>query len=189
MTGAVSVTGSAQTEEYQDVMYPQSFPPTGSVPVIFSQVMTNNDEKFVKSRQRRGSDVNQGGATRVTGMYSEFSIKLESARDGGVHGTETVAWLAIQESRESHIGTKLFEALSTPLSNAAGEECSPNARDECNGVRHDPYSIRWQSSFGFRPQVFASIATSNGPYLRCRCRTVLQPSSGVFALMSFPGTV
>lgn len=164
MVGAVDVVGSADTNDYTDVTYPQSFPPTGSMPVIFSQVMTQNDENFVKSRQRRGSDVNQGGASRAADAYTDFSVKLESARAGPVHGSETVGWLAIQESRESHIGTKLFEALSTPLVNEQGGECSPQGRDDCRGVRHDPYEIVWQSSFGFRPQVFASLATSNGEF-------------------------
>lgn len=154
--------GTTANQHYTDVTYPQTFPPTGTMPVLFSQVMTNNDENFVKSRQRRATDVNQGGnANRIAEAYEKFQVKLESSRGGSVHGTETVGWLAIQESRESHMGTKLFEALSTPLVNAAGMECSGAAAD-CLGVRHDPYEIVWQSSFGFRPQVFASIATFNG---------------------------
>ena len=104
--GSVTLSGSEDTNAHTEVDYPQSFPPTGTPPVLLSQVITYNDDAFVKSRQRRQSDANQGGlGGRAQDLLTKFQMKLESARGGPVHGEEEVGWLAIQESRESHIGT------------------------------------------------------------------------------------
>ena len=128
-------------DEYTAVTYPETFPPTG--PAVFSAVMTNNDANFVKSRQRRGSDVHQASATRAADAYSEFSIKLSQHEgDPSTNLRQLPGWHS-KSLAKSHY--KALRSVEYPACQRPRRRLQPGARDECQGVRHDLYEITWQS--------------------------------------------
>eukprot|EP01052_Picozoa_sp_SAG31_P009526 SAG31_NODE_502_length_14826_cov_5.474299_6_plen_564_part_00 len=140
--GAMFQIGSTSVEPSSDFTqtdFNQPFPADGNLPVVFSQAMTMRDSRaFLKSRQRRPD--------RLEDARKYFSVKLESEMGGDPSGTpETVGWFATQESIDGHMGSKVFEALTTPAV-----------------VTDAPYQIQFQTNFGFRPQFLASISTFNG---------------------------
>ena len=64
-----------------------------STPAVLSNVQTDNDTEFVRTRQR---------AKSVDGF--EMSLEEEEARRASGHGTETVGWLAMEQRSGSWSG-------------------------------------------------------------------------------------
>ena len=115
-----------------NVWAPVTFSETfSSTPVVLSQVQSNDDPHWVKTRQH---NVSAGG----------FDVALEEEEaSASPHGTETIGWLAIDAGQGAWNG-HLFEAIQTP-----------------EAVTHDWYSIGFGQSFGQAPRFVATLATYN----------------------------
>ena len=102
-------------------------------PVILSQVQTNNDSQFVRTRQKLA------GASGFS-----LSLEEEEALKNSGHGTETVGWLAI-ESGQGSWGELDYQAGHT-----------------ANAVNHRGYDLNFSQNFASEPSLLASLASFNG---------------------------
>ena len=103
------------------------------IPVILSQVQTNNDEQFVRTRQKQASSNN-----------FLLSLEEEEALKTSGHLTETIGWLAI----ESGAGT--WDEFQYQASHTAKE------------VTHKWHDLNFEQIFSDTPDLFASLASYNG---------------------------
>ncbi|MCP4593679.1 MAG: hypothetical protein GY842_23330, partial [bacterium] len=114
--------------------------PFSAAPVVVSQVQTNNDTHWVKTRQQNV-------------VASGFDVALEED-DGqtAAHGSETVGWLAI-EAGEGEWNDHNYKAANTS-----------------NAVTHNWYTINFGAgTFTQAPRFVAGLATydgGDGSYLR-----------------------
>ena len=102
-------------------------------PVILSQVQTDNDPQFVRTRQKQAS---------VDGF--SLSMEEEEALNNSGHATETVGWLAI-ESGQGNWGELEYQAGHTG-----------------NSVNHQGYDLNFSQDFSNEPHLLASLASFNG---------------------------
>lgn len=102
-------------------------------PVILSQVQTDNDPQFVRTRQTQAS---------VDGF--SLSMEEEEALKNSGHATETVGWLAI-ESGVGNWGELEYQAGHTG-----------------NSVNHQGYDLNFSQDFSNEPHLLASLASFNG---------------------------
>ena len=102
-------------------------------PVILSQVQTNNDDQFVRIRQKQASSNN-----------FFLSLEEEEALKPSGHLTETVGWLAI----ESGAGT--------------WDEFQYQASHTARKVTHKWHDFNFEETFSDTPNLFASLASYNG---------------------------
>ena len=123
-------TNSVTTQGWTNLSFNTDF---DSTPVILSQVQTNNDSQFVRTRQRLAN---------VDGF--SLSMEEEEALRSSGHATETVGWLAI-ESGEGSWGELGYQAGHT-----------------ANVVNHQGYDLNFTQSFDSEPYLFASLASFNG---------------------------
>ncbi len=116
---------------WKDINFKNSFEKT---PVVLSQVQTNNDKEFVRTRQQNAN-------------LDGFSLKMEEeeALNKSYHGTETVGWLAM-ESGTGFWGDLSYEAGHT------GDEVSRNW-----------HNIDFEAKFTDIPHLFASLASYDDP--------------------------
>jgi type II secretory pathway pseudopilin PulG len=98
----------------------------GSTPVVLSQVTTTNEGSAVTTRQRNVAS---------TG----FQVQLEEEEAAGAHATETVHWIAVQQTI-----TPLLEAAVTP-----------------NAVTQNWYAIGFGGSWA-APVFLADMQTTDG---------------------------
>ncbi|MEM9596077.1 MAG: Ig-like domain-containing protein, partial [Acidobacteriota bacterium] len=93
-----STVGTQVTNSWATVGYGGAF---SAAPVVFSQVQTNNDPSWVKTRHR------------LIGT-SSFQVALEEEEASATaHGNETVGWLAF-ESGGGNASGRAFQASRTP---------------------------------------------------------------------------
>ncbi len=102
-------------------------------PVILSQVQTDNDSQFVRTRQNFAS-----------GNGFKLTLEEEEALISSGHATETVGWLAI-ESGTGSWGSMNYEAGHTG-----------------NNINHNWGKINFSQNFDEAPNLFASISSFNG---------------------------
>ena len=105
-----------------------------STPAVFSQVQTNNDSDFVQTRQRN-----------ITPDGFEFGMEEEEAQKKSTHSMEQLGWFA----------------LSSGNGNWSGN--SYQAGNTADTVTHNWRNISFDSSFTIAPQLFASLASYDGP--------------------------
>ncbi len=102
-------------------------------PILFSQVQTSNDSDFVRTRQR---------AATADGF--QLALEEEEALKNTGHDLETVGWFAITP------GTGTWNGLSYQ----AGE--TPDS------VRHQFYTLEFDTPFTVAPSFLGNIATFDG---------------------------
>ncbi len=103
-------------------------------PVILSQVQTNNDSQFVRTRQKQASS-----------NSFQLSLEEEEALKPSGHNTETIGWLAI----ESGTGT--------------GDEFQYQASHTKDEVTSRWHNLNLEENFSDTPYLFASLASYDGP--------------------------
>ena len=123
-------TNKIAASDWENVSFNGNFAQT---PAILSQVQTNNDSEFVRTRQ---NNANANG-------FSLAMEEEEALRNSG-HQQETVGWLAMSSSRGEWDG----------LTYQAG-----NTGDV---VTHDWHELDF-GNFASTPNLLASIATYDGP--------------------------
>lgn len=101
-------------------------------PVVFSQVMTVNENVAVTTRHQR-----------VGSNGFEIRVQEEEAADR-IHAMETIGWVAIERGQGSYNGLD-FEVGVTP-----------------NSVTHLNYSINFATNFSAKPGFFAQMQSHNG---------------------------
>ena len=102
--GAKMVAGVMEnvSQRWKTIKFPVQF---GAKPVVFAQVVTENDLTTVVTRMRNIST-------------TEFQLRLqEEENEDGVHGVESVAWVAIEAG--SYDGTLPFEVSSKLVSSSS----------------------------------------------------------------------
>lgn len=121
--------GSMLSNQFTQVNFTNAFP---GVPAILTQVQSNNDSGFVKTRQRNSTT-------------SGFQVAMEVADSVTTpHQAETIGWLAIQTGSGMWNGHP-FVAGNTP-----------------NAVTHNWHTVDFGESLGSAPQFLASIGTYDG---------------------------
>ena len=105
-----------------------------STPAIFSQVQTDNDADFVRTRQRNSS---------ITGFA--VGMEEEEANKNSGHGSETVGWMAIET------GSGQWDDF-TYFAERTGDR-----------VNHNWTSVEFDSLFAQQPQIMANMSTYDGP--------------------------
>jgi RHS repeat-associated protein len=131
-----ATVGGNLTNVWEHVGFASAF---RDAPVVISQVQTNNDTHWVKTRQ-------QG----VTPAGFDVALEEDDAQTTP-HGIETIGWLAIEPGTGMWSGHK-YEAAKT-----------------ADAVTQDWYTISFSQSFSQAPRFVAGVATydgGDGAYLR-----------------------
>lgn len=102
-------------------------------PAILSQVQTNNESEFVRTRQDRPS---------IDGF--SLSMEEEEAFKNLSHATETLGWLAIEPGQGNWGGLE-YQAGNTDRK-----------------VGHQGYNLNFSQDFDSEPSLFASLASFYG---------------------------
>ncbi|MEM7591428.1 MAG: hypothetical protein AAF383_07900, partial [Cyanobacteria bacterium P01_A01_bin.83] len=123
-------TNLVTTEGWENVAFDADFV---NEPVVLSQVQTNVESDFVRTRQQPAS---------IDGF--SLSMEEEDALKASGHATETVGWLAI-DAGQGTWGDLQYQAGNT------GRE-----------VTHRPYSLNFEQDFVSEPSLFASLASYYG---------------------------
>ena len=123
----LSQAGSAN---WQDIGFQNSFEDT---PMVLSQVQTNNEEDFVRTRQ---------GNANVNGF--SLTMEEEEALKPSGHDSETIGWLAM-ESGQGSWGDLSYQAGYT------GDE-----------VTSGWHTIDFAEEFTDSPHLLASLASYDG---------------------------
>ena len=118
------------TEGWEDVSFANNF---AEDPLVFSQVQTNNDTNFVRTRQR---NTNNNGF--------QISMEEEEAVKSSGHGMETVGWFAISAGSGNW-------SQNNYLAGRTGDS-----------VDHKWHTIDFGNNFSQPPIFLASIATYDG---------------------------
>ena len=123
-------TNSTTSSEWEAVDFQNDFQDT---PVILSQVQTNSDHQFVRTRQKQA---NSNGF--------KLSLEEEEALKPSGHNTETVGWLAIES------GTGTWDGFEYQASHTEDE------------VTHQWHDLNLEENFSDTPYLFASLASYDG---------------------------
>ncbi|RMG99682.1 MAG: hypothetical protein D6706_05180, partial [Chloroflexi bacterium] len=124
-----ATVGPGINNQWLSVNFTSNFKTT---PVVISQVQTNNDPYWVKTRQQNSS---------VSGV--QIAMEQDSGRSN-VHGAEIIGWLAIEPGTGNWAG-HLFEAGNT-----------------ADVVTHNWHQLNFSQNFAAKPRVAAAIATYDG---------------------------
>ncbi|MCP4426739.1 MAG: RHS repeat protein, partial [Chloroflexi bacterium] len=124
-----TTTNATTGVQWETVSFNQDF---RQKPVVFSQVQSNNDPHWVKTRQNN---------TTVSGF--EVAMEEDDAQTTA-HGTETVGWVAMEVSQGSW-NNHLYEV---------GESF--------DAVTHDWYQIEFAQPYSQPPRFIGALATTNG---------------------------
>ncbi|MGF1540047.1 MAG: hypothetical protein ACFCU5_06280 [Pleurocapsa sp.] len=127
--GTVDTDANATLGAWSTVSFNNAFSET---PVVLSQVQTNNDDTFVRTRQQLTN--NQG---------FQLALEKEEALSNFNHGKETVGWLAIEQGVGTSDGLQ-FQAGIT------GEE-----------MNHRWNTIEFEADFETAPNLLASLGSYN----------------------------
>ena len=131
-----STVGKSVSNQWSTVSFNTLF---SSTPIVISQVQSNNDPSWVKTRQRNAG----------TNSF-QVAMEVEDSRTTA-HGSETIGWLAIEPGTGNWNG-RTYEAGATP-----------------DSVTQNWFTITWNAVFNSAPRFAASIATydgTDGSYLR-----------------------
>ncbi len=121
-----ATVGSALSDQWEPIVFSQAFT---AAPAVLSQVQTDNDPHWAKTRQQIAT---------TTGV----NIALEEEEGKSTpHGTETVGWLAIEPGAGNWSG-RLFEVGLT-----------------ADAVTHSWYSFSFGQSFSAAPRFLAGLAS------------------------------
>ena len=123
-------TNLVTTQGWENIDFNADFENT---PVILSQVQSNADNQFVRTRQHQAN---------IDGF--SLSMEEEEALKSSGHGHETVGWLAI-DSGQGNWGELEYQAGHT-------------ARE----VNHNQYNLDFTHDFTNTPSLFASLASFYG---------------------------
>lgn len=123
-------TDLLSSEGWKNVDFTHDF---SKAPLVFSQVQTDKDRDFVRTRQTN---------TSTSGF--KIAMEEEEAFNNSGHTTETIGWFAIS-SGSGNLGQNSYLAGKTS-----------------NSVTHKWRTINFNSSFDQAPIFLASIATHNG---------------------------
>ena len=124
-------TDAITTSNWQSINFNHDFTDT---PVVLTQVQTDNDATFVRTRQQN-----------ATNNGFDVALEEEEAFKSSGHGSETIAWLAISPGQGTWDGNEFI----------AG-----NTGDQ---VTHNWYTIDFGNNFINAPKFLANIATFDGP--------------------------
>ncbi|ACB50750.1 hypothetical protein cce_1400 [Crocosphaera subtropica ATCC 51142] len=124
-------TDATTTSTWETINFNHNFTNT---PVVLTQVQTDNDPTFVRTRQKN-----------ATNHGFEVALEEEEAFKFTGHGSETIAWLAISPGQGNWDG-KGFIAGNT------GDK-----------VTHNWHSIDFGNHFSNAPKFLGNIATFDGP--------------------------
>ena len=122
-----------QTQRWKTYGLGDTFRDAAQDPIVFAQVVTNNDPAAVTTRVRK-----------VTPTEFQIKIQEEQANVRTQHGAETVSWLAIQQNMDT-LGDLNYETGETP-----------------NAVTHRNYNLDFNRTFNSRPAFFAEMQTFDG---------------------------
>ncbi|WP_107667735.1 S8 family serine peptidase [Cyanothece sp. BG0011] len=124
-------TDATTTSTWETINFNHDFTNT---PVILTQVQTDNDETFVRTRQ---NNANNNGF--------QVALEKEEAFKYSGHGSETIAWLAISPGQGNWDGNGFI----------AG-----NTGDQ---VTHNWHTLDFGNNFTNAPKFLGNIATFDGP--------------------------
>jgi hypothetical protein len=127
--GTVDTNANASSGTWNTVNFDSPF---GETPVVLTQVQTDNDEAFVRTRQRSSSS---------NGF--QLALEEEEALSKSNHGKETVGWLAIEEGMGSSDGLQFQAGISG------------------NEMDHQWNEIEFEGDFDKVPHLLASLASYN----------------------------
>ncbi|MEM8723844.1 MAG: peptidase, partial [Cyanobacteria bacterium P01_G01_bin.39] len=123
-------TNLVTSEGWENIAFDADFATT---PVVLSQVQTNAESDFVRTRQKPAS---------IDGF--SLSMEEEDALKASGHANETIGWLAI-DAGQGTWGDLQYQAGNT------GRE-----------VTHRQYSLNFDQDFVSEPSLFASLASYYG---------------------------
>ncbi len=123
-------TNSTTTSSWSSINFNSDFSET---PAILSQVQTDNDEQFVRTRQNSSS---------IAGF--DLALEEEELLKYSGHGIETVGWLAIESGSGDWDGLE-YEAGRTG-----------------QNIDHSWDTIDFQQSFSQTPNLLASLSSFRG---------------------------
>ncbi|MDJ0731296.1 MAG: peptidase S8, partial [Crocosphaera sp.] len=124
-------TDAITTSTWQSINFNHDFTDT---PVVLTQVQTDNDATFVRTRQQN-----------ATNNGFDVALEEEEAFKSSGHGSETIAWLAISPGQGTWDGNGFI----------AG-----NTGDK---VTHNWHTIDFGNNFINAPKFLGNIATFDGP--------------------------
>ena len=128
--GTVNTDANAALGQWKGINFADNFAET---PVVLSQVQTNNDSTFVRTRHK--SSGNSG---------FQLALEPEEALKSIDHDSETVAWLAIEQGVGSADGLQFQAGISN------------------NNVNHGWKTLNFDDSFESTPNFLANLASYNG---------------------------
>ncbi|MDJ0598791.1 MAG: S8 family serine peptidase [Crocosphaera sp.] len=123
-------TDKITTSTWEGINFKHNFTNT---PVVLTQVQTDNDPTFVRTRQKN-----------ITKNGFNVALEEEDAFKSSGHGSETIAWLAISPGQGTWDGNKFL----------AG-----NTGDQ---VTHNWHTIDFGNNFNNNPKFLGNIATYDG---------------------------
>ncbi len=123
-------TNLVTTQGWENIDFNADFADT---PVILSQVQTNQESDFVRTRQNQAN---------IDGF--KLSMEEEDALKASGHANETVGWLAI-DSGQGNWGELEYQAGHTG-----------------RNVNHRGYNLNFSQDFTNEPSLFASLASFYG---------------------------
>ncbi|MGK7957004.1 MAG: Calx-beta domain-containing protein, partial [Crocosphaera sp.] len=123
-------TDAITTSNWEDINFNHDFSDT---PVVLTQVQTNNDTTFVRTRQNN---------TTTNGF--EVALEEEEAYKSSGHGSENIAWLAISPGEGNWDGNQFL------------------AGNTGNQVTHNWHTIDFGNSFSNAPKFLGNITTFDG---------------------------
>ncbi|ACB49590.1 hypothetical protein cce_0239 [Crocosphaera subtropica ATCC 51142] len=124
-------TDRTTTSSWETINFNHNFTNT---PVILTQVQTDNDATFVRTRQNN-----------ATNNGFEVALEEEEAFKNSGHGSETIAWLAISSGQGNWDGNGFI------------------AGNTGNQVTHNWHTIDFGNNFINAPKFLGNIATYDGP--------------------------
>jgi YD repeat-containing protein len=127
--GTSATVGKSVANSWENITYESAF---DTIPVVITQVQSNNDPYWVKTRQ---TGISEAG----------FSVALEQDEAAsGTHGFETVGWLAMEPYAGSWNGHPYLAAYTS------------------DAVTHDWYTATFAQNLGSDPKWIASLASYDG---------------------------
>ncbi|MDJ0601633.1 MAG: Calx-beta domain-containing protein, partial [Crocosphaera sp.] len=124
-------TDAITTSTWENIDFNSTFTNT---PMVLTQVQTNNDATFVRTRQNN-----------ATNSGFEVALEEEEAFKSSGHDSETIAWLAISSGQGNWDGNEFI----------AG-----NTGDQ---VTHNWHTIDFGNTFINAPKFLGNLATFDGP--------------------------
>ncbi|MDJ0660012.1 MAG: Calx-beta domain-containing protein, partial [Crocosphaera sp.] len=123
-------TDAITTSTWETINFNHDF---SNTPVVLTQVQTDNDATFVRTRQNN-----------ITNNGFQIALEEEEAYKSSGHGSENIAWLAISSSQGNWDGNQFITG---------------NTGDQ---VTHNWHTIDFGNNFINAPKLLGNIATFDG---------------------------